>query len=196
MSEALGNWRVERARHLDELLHAHQLVGGPTRGRRWRTGALNGALVLQLAAEFQGFARDLHDLASDVFANWTASGNAALERVVRLQLTNSRFIDRGNAQPGSIGADFGRFGFRVWPALSGRDANSARYQAALDQVNQARNAIAHADDAKLGQLRAAGLPLTLRTFRSWRRDLDQLVGTLDVEVAHQLGRLFGQAEPW
>jgi hypothetical protein len=59
-SKALALWRTERTRHLDELLGAHRLVGGTGRGRRWRTSALNEALVLRLAAEFQGFARDLH----------------------------------------------------------------------------------------------------------------------------------------
>jgi hypothetical protein len=54
-------WRKERSERLDELLHAHQSVGGPSRGRRWRTATLNEALLLRLAAEFQGFARDLHD---------------------------------------------------------------------------------------------------------------------------------------
>jgi hypothetical protein len=63
-------WRKERSERLDELLHAHQSVGGPSRGRRWRTATLNEALLLRLAAEFQGFARDLHEQTCDTFAVW------------------------------------------------------------------------------------------------------------------------------
>jgi len=95
------------------FLLPNRLIGGPAPGRRWRTAVLNEALVLRLAAEFQGFARDLHDLACDLFALWTAPLNPAVERVVRASLAEGRELDRGNAHPGSIGRDFGRFGFEV-----------------------------------------------------------------------------------
>lgn len=68
-------------------------------------------MLLRVAAEFQGFARDLHDLASVVFAEWTAPKNAAARNVVRSRLTEGREIDRGKAHLGSLGRVFGRFGF-------------------------------------------------------------------------------------
>jgi hypothetical protein len=195
-SRALTTWRKERRGHLDDLLQAHQGVGGPTRGQRRRTAALNEALLLRLAAEFQGFARDLHEQACDTFASWVAPSNPTVQQVVRKQLVHGRELERGNAHPGSIGSDFGRFGFDVWPALDKRDPHTPRHNLTLTVLNDARNGIAHADEAKLLKLRAEGFPLVLSTYRRWRRDLDDLTANLDGEIAAQLGRLFQRQSPW
>jgi hypothetical protein len=74
---------MERREHLDDLLQAHPGVGRPTRGQRRRAAALNEALLLRLAAEFQGFARDLHEQACDTFASWIAPSNPTVQQVVR-----------------------------------------------------------------------------------------------------------------
>jgi hypothetical protein len=195
-STALTRYQTERRARLDELVSAHQLVGGLGRGRRWRTQQLNNALILRLAAEFQGFARDLHDLASKTFAAWTAGGNAGLERALEKLLTEGRQLDRGNAQPSSLGADFGRLGFGLWPALTRRDVASSQRQASLGLLNRARNALAHDDEAELALVRAEGWSVTLQGFRQWQRDVDRLAATLDVEVASQLGLLFQRPAPW
>jgi hypothetical protein len=157
---------------------------------------LNEALLLRLAAEFQGFARDLHELSCDVFASWISPSDPTVQQVVRKQLANSRELERGNAHPGSIGSDFGRFGFDVWPALAIRNPHTARHNRTLQLLNDARNSIAHADEAKLLKLRAEGFPLVLGTYRRWRRDLDGLAANLDGETATQLGRLFQRQGPW
>ena len=172
------------------------MVGGPGRGRRGRTAALNEALLLRLAAEFQGFARDLHDLGCRQFASWASPSNKAVENVIRTRLSEARDLDRGNAHPGSIGKDFGRFGFEVWPALMKRDPSSATHTRSLDQLNMARNALAHADVAGIATLRSEGVSLVLNTYVKWRHDLDALAANLDAELATQLGRLFGQPGPW
>jgi len=158
--------------------------------------ALNEALLLRLAAEFQGFARDLHEQACDTFASWIAPSNPTVQQVVRKQLVHGRELERGNAHPGSIGSDFGRFGFDVWPALDKRDPHTPRHNLTLTLLNDARNGIAHADEAKLLKLRAEGFPLVLGTYRRWRRDLDDLTANLDDEIAAQLGRLFQRQSPW
>jgi hypothetical protein len=158
---------------------------------------LNEALVLRLAAEFQAFTRDLHDQASDQFAAWVAPGSATVQTVVRRRLTENRQLDRGNAHPASLGSDFGRFGFELWPALSARHRGpTQRHNQSLERLNQARNAIAHGDEAPLVTLRAEGFPLVLTTFRRWRQDVEGLAANLDFEVAAQLGRLFGKPNPW
>jgi hypothetical protein len=187
---------MERREHLDDLLQAHQVVGGSTRGQRRRGAALNEALLLRLAAEFQGFARDLHEQACDIFASWIAPSNPTVQQVVRKQLVHGRELERGNAHPGSIGSDFGRFGFDVWPALDKRDPHTPRHNLTLTLLNDARNGIAHADEAKLLRLRAEGFPLVLGTYRRWHRDLDGLTANLDSEIAAQLGRLFQRQSPW
>ncbi|MGH3535950.1 MAG: hypothetical protein ACRDQG_14755 [Pseudonocardiaceae bacterium] len=96
----------------------------------------------------------------------------------------------------NIGKDFGRFGFDVWPALASRDPSTERHNQSLERLNTARNAVAHDDPAALAALRVQGFPLVLRTLHRWRRDLDALAGNLDIEVSHQLGRLFGRPGPW
>ena len=84
-SRALTTWRMERSERLDELLHAHQSVGGPSRGRRWRTATLNEALLLRLAAEFQGFARDLHEQTCDTFAAWITPSDPTVQQTQTIQ---------------------------------------------------------------------------------------------------------------
>ena len=91
-SMALASWRSDRQQRLDELLAAHQTVGGAGPGRRWRTRELNWALTLRLAGEFQGFARHLHDLAVDHFVATLAGGNTQLADTLR----------RGRQRTGSL----------------------------------------------------------------------------------------------
>jgi hypothetical protein len=54
-------WASARTDRIKRLRAAHQTLGGTGPGRRWVTDELNHALILRLASEFQGFARDLHD---------------------------------------------------------------------------------------------------------------------------------------
>jgi hypothetical protein len=195
-SVALQTWRTQRLGHIDELLATHRLVRGVWPGRWRRTAAINAALVLRLAAEFQGFARDLHDEACEAFAERAASANPVVKRVAVLRLQEGRDLDRGNAHPGSLGRDFGRFGFDVWQALHQRDRRTHRHNRSLEQLNAARNALAHSDGAKLAVLRANGCHVILNTFRRWHGDLDALAGNLDAEVGAWLGQAFGRQSPW
>ena len=135
-------------------------------------------------------------MASEQFAAWAAPDSPAVANVIRSRLIDGRKLDFGNAQPGALGSDFGRFGFQLWPALSNRTAKSGVLNATLDRLNRARNAIAHADYGSLLELRADGFPITLRTFRTWRSHLNLLATNLDREVAFQLGFLFGEPDPW
>jgi hypothetical protein len=78
-SVALQAWRSTRANRLDRLQSAHTAIGGSGPGRRWLTEELNHALILRLAAEFQGFARELHDEVSMAIAD-SLSGGVAQRR--------------------------------------------------------------------------------------------------------------------
>ena len=195
-SEALRNWEGQRQVRLDELVAAHRRVAGTGPGRRWATGQLNASLVFRLASEFQGFARELHDEAADVFADRAAPENAVLRNVIRGRLTEGRHLDRGNAQPAAIGSDFGRFGFQVWPTLTQRNRRTPVHQATCDKLNELRNAIAHDQPAKLDELRQEGYPVTLVTFNRARTLLGRLSVTLDAVLAAHLAALFDGPEPW
>jgi hypothetical protein len=195
-SVALASWKADRRQRLDELLAAHQTVGGVGPGRRWRTRELNWALTLRLAGEFQGFARELHDLAVDHFVDSVSAGNVQLGKVLEQRTRTNRKLDRGNAQPGSLGSDFALLGLTLWPALERADPRAPDWNVSLERLNTARNAIAHVDQDALDQLALAGHAVTLTAVRAWQRDLDRLAATMDDVVSAYLDGLLGGGRPW
>jgi hypothetical protein len=195
-SAALLEWQDARATRLDELHDIHATIGGTSRGRRWRTQQINWAITLRLAGEFQGFARDLHTLSADCFADWACGGNPAARGVATAVLTQNRQLDRGNAQPSSLGSDFGRLGLNFWTSLAAQDRRTPSRQTHLERLNDARNAITHSRPAELQTLEAAGYPITMPTIRTWRRALSALATTMDAVMADHLAHLFGRVRPW
>lgn len=144
-------WQTTRARALDEIAQGHAAVGGTRRGRRFNTQQLNRAYAVMLAAQFQGFCRDLHSECVDHLVRMISSP-PAIPLLVRSELTSHRQLDRGNAQPGSLGADFKRLGINLWDETKAYRPRSSRWMNTLDEMNQWRNAIAHQDfdPSKLG----------------------------------------------
>jgi hypothetical protein len=195
-SVAHQTWQTERQRRIDQLLQAHQTIGGSGRGRRWRTEQLNWALTLRLAGEFQGYARELHDLAVEHFVAAVAQNNSRLANVIRNRMTQGRWLDKGNAHSESLEGDFGRLGVTLWSALGVAHPHASKWKNNLDALNKARNAIAHAEVGKLVKLRQDGYPITLVTIRRWKRSLDGLVETMDDVVSDYLDRLLGAGRPW
>lgn len=194
----MDDWTSRRAANLAELFDAHAQVGGVAPGRRWRTQQLNLALILRLAAEFQGYCRDLHDLAADEFSAQAGQSNASLRQIIRGQLTQGRKLDSGNAGPGNVGSDFARFGIRLWPEVEKRRPRRASaWNKSMDALNAARNAVAHDDRAGLAKITADGYRLTeLKTMKNFQRDAGQLAVVMDDVVASHLGTLFGGTKPW
>jgi hypothetical protein len=157
---------------------------------------LNWALTLRLAGEFQGYARDLHSLSVTHFADTVAQGNSRLGNLLQAQFTTNRALDHQNATPSSLGADFGRLGLQLWPVLRFASAHTPRWQASLEALNRARNAIAHSNEDDLDELARGGHPMRLQTIRHWHRDLDRLAGTMDDVVADYLDGLLRTGRPW
>ncbi|MEB3068838.1 hypothetical protein [[Mycobacterium] vasticus] len=171
---ALERWRSERCAALDSLEAVHERVTERRRGRQYATEHLNLALFARLAAEFQGFCRDLHDDAVlMIVADLDGVAGADIHRqLLRAALTRSRKLDRGNASPGNIGNDFGYLGMAFWSDVRQRySTKGPRWNTILESLNVVRNAAAHSDAAKLAEMRSRH-PLTLRTFRAWRRALN------------------------
>jgi hypothetical protein len=195
-SAALIDWTGQRQTRIAELFDAHATIGGAGRGRRWRTSQLNWALTLRLAGEFQGYARDLHSLAVTHFVNSVAQANSALASVLQAQFTSNRALDHKNATPSSLGSDFGRLGLEFWPTLLVASPHTQSWQASLEALNKARNAIAHANQDDLDRLARNGYPMRLQTIKLWRRHLDRLAATMDDVVADYLDRLLGTGRPW
>ncbi|MFE1594996.1 hypothetical protein [Nocardia sp. NPDC058705] len=171
-SAALARWSNRRCAALDSLEAVHGAVTGRRRGRQYATEHLNLALFVSLAAEFQGYCRDLHDDAANVFA--LSLGPATDPRITALRATlvRGRKLDQGNAQPSALGADFQLLGLSLWSAVHAAYPSRGKgWNATLTSLNSARNAIAHRNDAQLAAVKAAQ-PLDLATFKRWRRSLD------------------------
>jgi hypothetical protein len=192
-SPSLTRWRTVGQAEIDELLAAHYAVGGTGPGRRTATRQINYALIVQLAAQFQRFCRDLHGLCGDAIVH---AAPPSYRPALEIAFTATRRLDRQNAHSGSLGNDFGRFGPEFWPAVDSLDPQYAARRHRLDQLNAWRNAIAHQDFS-----RVTADPLTqgtrpdLPTFRGWRRATDQLARGMDRAMHRQITDTIGDA-PW
>jgi hypothetical protein len=153
---------------------------------------------MRLAGEFQGFARELHDLAIELYVQQIDAVNPRLGRIVRIDMSRGRNLDRGNAQPGNLGSDFARLGLLLWPALdAASNSRSKKWNKDLESLNLARNAIAHDDQVNFLELKALGkFPITLTTVKVWRRSLDALAIKMDDVVGAYLGSIIGGPQPW
>lgn len=192
-SDALGRWRRERCAVLDSLEAVHEQVTGRRRGRQTATEHLNLALFVRLAAEFQGFCRDLHDDAAIVIADSLADEYGARIPVLLGALVRGRKLDVGNAGPGNIGNDFANLGMSLWPDVYARyRAWGPKWNTVLERLNDVRNAVAHSDSGKLAEVKRLQ-PLTLATFRRWRGSLSTAATGFDKVVAAYLSYLCGRA---
>ncbi|ASW89588.1 HEPN domain-containing protein [Mycobacterium marseillense] len=209
MSDALDRWQVERAEALDSLDSIHGKITGRKRGRKYDTKHLNRALFVALAAEFQGFCRDLHEDAAIHIANsiQTVPGNAKVvpvmldalvrERTISLSRgpSRDRRLDKGNADFSALVTDFATLGILIGDELKARyPAKSPKWERTLKALNDARNGIAHSDTEKLATSdRDHGL--TLATFRRWRSSLNGASDGMDRVVGAYLLDLTG-TKPW
>jgi hypothetical protein len=107
-------------------------------------------------------------------------------------MLEGRKLDRGNANPSTLGADFGRFGFDFWGRVRARDPRNERRQVSLGNLSAWRNAIAHQDfDPAL----IPTPPLHLSAVRAWRSACGSLAVEFDHVVAERVTALVG-ARPW
>lgn len=154
---------------------------------------------MRIATEFQGFSRALHDEAVGyVVDDISVRMNDELAATLRTALTTNRQLESKNAQPSSLGADFGRLGFVFWTSLAAAyPEESSRWNRTLETLNTARNAIAHDDEAKLAEVAAMGWPTTQRrTAERFRRRIDGLADAMDNVVAEKMQALTGGPRPW
>ena len=121
-------------------------------------------------------------------ANATPAG--ILRDVLRERLLDNRQLDRLNAQPGSIGSDFNRFGLNLWQALYALHAQNQERNRKLERLNTWRNAIAHQDYTDL-----AGETLGLQNVRAFRSACSALVEAMDGVMRAHLRAVAGR-NPW
>jgi len=191
-SNAYRRWAATRKKALDEITQAHAAVGGTKRGRRHATQQINHAYALLLASQFQGFCRDLHSECVDHLVA-TIAPPPSLVAIVRRQFSEARQLDRGNAQPGSIGADFDRLGIRLWYEAGRHDPDAGAWRVLLEELNTWRNAIAHQD---FNPPSIAGrTSLQLKRVKQWRSACDRLARAFDKMMRRHLEALTGTS-PW
>ena len=195
-SVALTSWTTARAARLDHLAWVHRSAGIIDLGGPAVKKVLLRSLVLALASEFQGFARELHDEAAEFLASTIARGNQGQFEVVRNNLVIGRGLDRYNAKPDTLTADFGRLGIaNLWNDIADAVVSGERWRHQLEKLNEARNAIAHDKQNRLQSLAVQGFPITARTIRSWRVACNGISRHTDMILGKRVAQLTG-VRPW
>lgn len=189
-SVSLHAWRTTRLEALEELEAAHRSIGGTGRGRRYATQQINQAYAVLLSSQFQGFCRDLHTECAGHFVQSVAGG--LLRTALRNVLVDNRKLDKGNPNPGNIGADYNRFGLSFWDAVRNLSRRNESRHDRLQELNDWRNAIAHQDfdPAALG-----ATALRLQRVRDWRNTCDGLASCFDEVLRSHLQKING-VSPW
>jgi len=166
------------------------------RSALWAADELDQALVLRVASEFQGFARELHDDAVSLIAEAVAPGDRRRQLLLGLPYQAARRLDRGNADTRALNQDFNLFGLALWSDLEQcNPGRVAGWKIALETLNTARNGLAHDDAAKIQAAEQVGWPVSLASVQRWRESLDGLATAMDYVVGAYLTAKFAAA-PW
>lgn len=191
-SQALREWRGERSARLDAIEKVLRRVGAGSR-RDFTTQQMNPGYAILLAAQFQRYCADLHAECVGLMFEEVPSNR---KRIVVSNCIQGRQLDKGNAQPGSLGNDFGRLGIQLWPELKRWNPRVAAFQTLLAQLNAWRNAIAHddfSDAMRFPQGNSTTLQLDL--VRKWRTACNRIALGLDIVMRDYILSLKG-VKPW
>ena len=188
-SSALASWQTTRRARIDNLVELHGLAHGLA--AHSHAEQVLWALVLRLAAEFQGFARDLHDEAVREIVRRVGVDDPGVEMLLSQSMTTGRSLERANASPATLALDFGRLGITFWLELGERFRSSEDWRTSLDALNTCRNAVAHERRSALADLARRGWVVDLPNVRRWRNSLDELASAMDHIVEAVTDRIFG-----
>ena len=196
-SEPRRRWVHDRLARIDVLATGHASVGGVSGPGRPKEASkpLAHAYTIGMLSEFQGFVRDLHDLAVERLVS--ASGAASTYTPILIDgMTAGRGIDRGNATTPTVKADFARIGLSPLNLGIYNSRWSIGDSAEFDLLLRLRNALGHGNETELRALLAGG---AVKDTVSWARAriplLNRYVRALDKLVWEHLARATGK-EPW
>jgi len=191
-SHSYQKWRTTTAKALDEIEAAHASVGGTGPGRRYATQQINQAYAVLVASQFQGFCRDLHTESVAQLMSYI-NPPPLLRQLVQAGFTRGRQLDSKNAQPGSLGSDFGLLGIEFWDEVDKHDPKNRDRRKELEALNNWRNAIAHQNFEKV----SPGAAPFLRLYRvcRWRSACKKLARSFDEVMRVYLQSLTGRT-PW
>jgi len=190
-SAAWREWNTTRTQQLNDIEAAHRSVGGTGPGRRFATEQINHAYAVLLASQFQGFCRDLHSECVRELAQ--AVTPTIFQSILHSEFLLNRGLDRGNANPSTIGSDFNRLGVEFWRKVDEDDPKNDRKRQLLEELNQWRNAIAH-QDFDPATLRGT-TTLRLLKVQEWRKACDRLALSFDNVMRNHLMTITGKS-PW
>lgn len=188
-SSALTSWNTKEAEALDRFVVARR---NPGRRDRRADEALNHAYAVMLAAHFQHFCRNLH---SEVAQHLASAGSpTALSDILHALLVKGRQLDNANARGSHLGDDFGRFGFKLWPAVQAKHPRNGDRQRLLDEMIEWRNAIAHQNFSGSKPL-VPPPPLRFGHVDRWRSACKALARSMDSVVRDRIHAVVGRW-PW
>lgn len=104
----------------------------------------------------------------------------------------ARKLDRGNPNPGNVGADFTRLGLSFWDHVRRGHARNKDRQTKLEELSEWRNAIAHQD---FDPSKLKPVSLTLPVIKGWRSACNGLALSFDRVMADHIASIAG-ASPW
>lgn len=198
VSRALVEWRTDGRIEIDSA-RAHAAFAG--RGTPRQVVAADVELasyVLTLCAEFQHFCDRLYiEAVALLEAHVGAMGHLQIAKLLRVNVTQARALQRGNTSHDNLVVDFSRLGASLKVSVVGQRVPS--YPAdklALDELLRHRNALIHGN----ARVRDLGVGDPVRTLDlpaadDWLAAVDRLAGTLDSELASALTPALGVA-PW
>jgi hypothetical protein len=118
---------------------------------------------------------------------------ALVRHLVQVRFTKGRQLDSKNAQPSSLGSDFGILGIKFWDEVEKHHLKSKDRKRELEALNNWRNAIAHQSFDEV----SPGLSpnLTLKHVRRWRSACGRLARSFDEVMRGHLQAMIGET-PW
>lgn len=199
-SAALQGWFGDRCADLAAVEEAHRRVAQatPGAGRPLSRGGdhIAHAFIVRMYAEFQGFVRELHDIAVIAFVRGSEVAVTHRAPIIHAA-TDGRRLDLGNAGLQVIKQDFRRIGLS---SLGGQLANlNPRHvddKARYEELTELRNALAHGNADQLRALRAKNIKPTMTWGRSTRSSLNRMARALDRSVWDHVVAAYPNLDPW
>lgn len=199
-SDVLQAWLTDRRDELRAIEEVHRrVIRASTDGDRplQRGGdQIADAFIVRMYAEFQGFVRDLHDLAIIAFVRGSQVPLAHRPPVISAA-TQGRRIDQGNAGLDAISTDFRRIGLTTLRAsLDVHNPRLISDRRRYEELTQLRNALAHGNAEQLRGLIADGIKPTMTWGRAALPALNRMARALDRCVWDHVSSRYPNIDPW
>lgn len=192
---ALGAWQTTRRQVLDSLVLARQAIDTNHTDRSEDIGVLgvveniDRALYPVLAAEFQGFCRDLHSETITAIVNGAAWPTERIQVLAVAAMKQGRGLDRKNPSSSVIGDDFRTLGLLLWQRVQEvHPEDYPDWRRALDTLVNIRNAVTHSDRKRINEF-ASKNQLAFAYWSATRVHLDMLVIAMDSVVRTYLAEI-------